>query len=92
MSITRRLFLRRTAAAGAVGATVAVSGPAQAEGEPLDLIEYHLRELTKAMQILHPDIDRYMFDASVGMAVVSKGLRRGTLIDGIFHDVDRGRP
>ncbi len=51
MSITRRLFLRNTAVAGAVGATVAA--PALAQGSeprtPRDQAIWHMREIERLM-------------------------------------------
>lgn len=49
MNITRRLFIRNTAAVGAVGATVAVPATAEAAPErtPHEQAIWHIRELER---------------------------------------------
>ena len=58
MSITRRLFLRNTAAAGAVGAVVAVPAVAEAKAElsAKERFDHHLAEFKKAAEELDPRI------------------------------------
>ncbi|TKT78398.1 hypothetical protein [Aquamicrobium sp. LC103] len=47
MSITRRLFLRNTAAAGAVGAAVTTPAVAEPELTPYEKAIWHMRELER---------------------------------------------
>lgn len=78
MSITRRLFLRNTAAAGAVGATIAAPVVAEA-ATPMTLHEqadYHARELVKLMDVLHPHKKyRYRLDHEYGYAFICGDLK-----------------
>lgn len=56
--ISRRLFLRKTAAAGAAGATIAIPVVAKAEAElnARERFKHHLAELKKAAEELDPRI------------------------------------
>ncbi|SFJ57274.1 hypothetical protein [Aerobium aerolatum] len=55
MTITRRLFLRNTAAVGAVGTTLAAPAiAAKPEMTPHELASYHARQLAEAMNQIDP--------------------------------------
>lgn len=82
MNITRRIFLRTTAAAGIAGSAAGAAAAPTAR----DRIDFHLHELAKAMQEIDPAIERFWFDEEYCLAMVSKGLRRGTRIDGTGED------
>lgn len=58
MNITRRLFLRHSAAAGAVGATIAIPAVAEAKAElsAKERFDHHLAEFRKAAEELDPRI------------------------------------
>lgn len=86
MNITRRLFLRTTAAAGVAGPVAASA--ASPEANPIDAVHHHLREAMRAMQKIDPKVDRYSFDEQHCVVVMSSGIRRGYLLDGSYHDKD----
>lgn len=60
-AITRRLFLRRAAAAGAVAATVTAPAAVEAASQmsAVERRDYHLAEFQKAMKELDPRIVRW---------------------------------
>lgn len=88
----RRREILKGGLALTVAGSASIGSAAAAEAEVLDPVErIHtcLRELVKAMQVIDPTIDRYGFDPEIGFAIVSHGMRRGHLVTGEYHDIDK---
>jgi hypothetical protein len=90
MSITRRLFLRNSAAAGAVAATVATPVIAEARNDPYDRALHHWREFQAAIgEILPADCRLQVFGSVTGFRVDALRKMPDEVRPGVFITIER---